>query len=118
MAPLEPQDVGLGLLFWTIQEALVVADPRSDRIALWNPAAEALFDWSAEQAVGRPTTIFLPEGLAGLRPGACAGRRDGAPLTIELTVSPLRADDAEYVLAVIRDVSAREATEAALRASE
>jgi PAS domain S-box-containing protein len=136
MSPPEPHELGLGPVFWTIQEALVVADAAGDRIALWNPAAEALFGWSAEQALGRPAGIFVAGGLAGLpaaAPGAANGssgadaagairaparRRDGSPLTIELTLSPLNVRGVAYLLAVIRDVSAREAMEAALRASE
>src|SRR5689334_21857169 len=39
----EPADLGIGRLFWSIQEALVVGEANSGAIVLWNPAAELLF---------------------------------------------------------------------------
>lgn len=37
-----PEDFGVGRLFWAIREAVIVANAGTGRIALWNPAAEAL----------------------------------------------------------------------------
>src|SRR5688500_13041988 len=55
-----PEDLGLGRLLWTIREAVVIADAGTGRIALWNPAAEALFGYYPAEALGRPLGLLLP----------------------------------------------------------
>ncbi|MDP9366068.1 MAG: PAS domain-containing protein, partial [Chloroflexota bacterium] len=61
--PLTPEDVGLGQLFWAIRDAVIVGDAATGRVALWNPAAEALFGYRPEEAVGMPIEALVPEGL-------------------------------------------------------
>ena len=41
-------------------DAIVTAD-RTGRIASWNAAAERLFGYAADDVVGRPLTILMPE---------------------------------------------------------
>jgi PAS domain S-box-containing protein len=130
-ARLRPEDVGIGHLFARIREALVVADATTGRIALWNPAAERLFGYSAGEAIGMSVEELIPQELrdrhrAGLAHFAATGHgsyidrgeafeapalaRDGRPLVIELSLSPLEAvarPPGVYVLALIRDVTAR-----------
>lgn len=60
---LAPADFGIGELFGSIRDALVVADARSGRIVLWNPAAEAMFGYSAAEAAGMMIEALVPEGL-------------------------------------------------------
>jgi PAS domain S-box-containing protein len=128
---LRPEDVGIGQLFARIREALVVVDAKTGRIALWNPAAERLFGYSAAEAIGMSVEALIPPELrhrhrAGLARFAATGRgsyiergepfevpslaRDGVPRVIELSLSPLEAvasPGSLYVLALIRDVTAR-----------
>src|SRR6478672_7562062 len=132
---LEPSDLGIGSLFWKIQEAIAVGEAESGRIVLWNPAAERLFGYSAAEIGGRAIEVLVPEalqehhrvGLAryaktghgsfldGGRPIAAPGRHQlGHEIPVELTLH--RLDDVElpgrYVLALIRDASERQAAEA------
>lgn len=125
----------MGQLFWGIRDAVVVGDADTGAIVLWNPAAERLFGLPATEAVGSPIEILVPEplrerhraGLARFRQSGAgplvdsghpvelpALRRGGEPITIELTLSPIaRARvPGRFVLAVIRDATARREAEA------
>ncbi len=127
---LQPQDFGIGQLFWRIREAVIVGDAESGRIVLWNPAAEALFGYAATEATGRLIEVLIPEDLrprhraglarfkdtargavvdAGVAVELPALHRTGRTLTIELTLSRLDSPPAggRFVLAIIRDATAR-----------
>jgi PAS domain S-box-containing protein len=124
-------DFGIGRLFWAIHEAIVVGDIESGRIALFNPAAEHLFGYSAAEAVGQPLEILVAERLrphhqAGIaryrRTGHGAIVDGGAPVevvavaksgrefSVELSLSPIEMTGrpGEFVLAVIRDITERQ----------
>ena len=90
----------------------------------WNPAAERLYGYSAEEAVGKPTSIIVPddrrdEGSEYLRRIASGEgiesfetvrtRKDGSPVEISLSLSPIRGLSGEIVGA---SGSARSLTEA------
>src|SRR5438552_3009185 len=62
-SPPSPAELDFGLLFPRSRDALVVADSYTGLVALWNPAAEALFGYSAAEAVGRPLETFVPDEL-------------------------------------------------------
>lgn len=129
-----PDDLGIGRLFDTIREAVVIADVQTGRIVLWNRAATAVFGHTAEQAVGQPLEMLMPEDLRALhRHGLARYRdtghgdlidtqkvlelpalhRDGRTLAIEMSLSPV--DDTpvggRFALAIIRDVSERKKAE-------
>lgn len=135
---IKPEDVGLGRLFWSLADAVVIGDVRDDRIALWNPAAEAMFGYSVDEARGLPLDVLVPVSLrADHRAGVAryretgsgaiidgrtpvqvpAVRKDGRELHVELTLSPIDQDGkrSPYVMAVIRDVTERAQAEAALQ---
>jgi PAS domain-containing protein len=48
---LAPQDLGMGSLFETIRDAVIVADANTGRMVLWNPAAEKIFGYSTTMRV-------------------------------------------------------------------
>ncbi len=90
-----------------IGEAVVVVDP-SWRITLWNAACEALYGWSREEALGHsPLPLLVPEEehakAQALQARVSAGepardevrlrRRDGTPVSVLLTLAPLRGPD-------------------------
>jgi PAS domain S-box-containing protein len=129
-----PQDLGFGVLFGSIRDAVIVGDAESGRIVLWNPAAEALFGYPAAEAVGMPLEVLVPErlreahrnGLARYtagEPGPLLGaahpteipalRRDGEEITVELTLNPLEETrtPGRYILALVRDATARQGLE-------
>jgi PAS domain S-box-containing protein len=126
----DPDDFGIGQLFWAIRDAVIVGDVATGRIVLWNPAAETLFGYAADEALGMPIDALIPKELrdrhrhgfaryaatgtgpyidTGLPIDLPALHRDGRPLAIELGLTPVAHSRVvgNFVLAVIRDVSAR-----------
>jgi PAS domain S-box-containing protein len=142
--PLRPQDLGIGRLFENVRDAVIVADAHDGRIYLWNPAAAETFGYSPSEALEMNVEALVPERLkdrhrTGLSRYRATGhgryvdshellelpavRKDGAEITVEMSLSPLesvRGSDRErrFVLAIVRDVTDRARTEAALRESE
>lgn len=93
-------------------------------ITSWNGAAERLFGYLREEAVGKSITLIIPEDrlheeediLARLRRGERIERfetirrgRDGQLIDIEITVSPVRNEQGHIigVSKVARDISER-----------
>jgi len=93
-------------------------------ITSWNPAAERLFGFAAEEAIGKPILIVVPEShhgeeariIARIRLGESVEtfetirlRKDGALVPVSLTISPIRAHDGRIIGAskIARDISAR-----------
>jgi PAS domain S-box-containing protein len=116
-------------------DAIVFTD-REGMIRIWSGGAERIFGWSAAEAVGQSMDLIIPERLrtrhwqnwdrvmeTGLTRYATdvlavpALRKDGAPLSIEFTITLVRDDGGRIVgpAAIIRDVTARFAREKELR---
>jgi PAS domain S-box-containing protein len=106
--------------------AIVVVDP-DDGVRRWNPAAERTFGWSEREVLGRPLPIMAPhersafenwlrlaaEGQVPSPFEACAMRRDGSTLDVNVSLAPMR--DARHhldgVLALIEDITPRKRIE-------
>jgi PAS domain S-box-containing protein len=131
---LRPGDLGLGQLFTLTREAVVVADADSGRVALWNPAAERVFGWSAGEAVGEPIDLLISPAImrlhrAGLdfnggsdhvsppnaqRPFEVpAATMRGQEIHVEVALTTLDhpSSSDRYILALMRDVSERRRAE-------
>lgn len=130
-----PEDFGIGKLFTRIQDAVIVGDARSGQIVLWNPAAERLFGYKAEDALNMKIHDLVPEEfreahLAGLERFNRTGRgelidsgtivelpglrEDGTLIDIEFSLSRIGGANEEmtpFVLAILRDVSFRKEAE-------
>jgi two-component system, NarL family, sensor histidine kinase UhpB len=110
---------------------------RDGRIAFANPAAVALLAVdSADDLVGNsPLDFFHPESQASMRDRLgplLSGlpisdvisieerirRRDGTALHVEVTATPIEGRDGRAVQLIVRDITLRKETEAALRESE
>lgn len=132
--PLRPEDFGIGRLFWMVRDAVVVGDPSSGRILLWSPAAEEMFGYTAAEAVGQPIELLVPSELraahrAGLNQYGQTGHgqlidrgvpvelpavhKSGEQRWIELSLNPLDEPHGagRFVLAIIRDATARRQAE-------
>jgi PAS domain S-box-containing protein len=98
-------------------------------IQSWNPGAERLFGYCAEEIVGKPITCLLPEGhedeeaviLGRLWRGeriehyeSVRRRKDGSLFPVSLTISPIRDDDGTIIGAskIARDLTDRRRLEA------
>jgi PAS domain S-box-containing protein len=110
---------------------------RDGMIRLWNAGAEAMFGWTAAEAVGQSLDLIIPERLRPrhwenwdrvMETGQTRYAREvlavpavtkaGKTISIEFTIQLVR-DDAGAILgpaAIVRDVSARFQREKDLRA--
>ncbi len=104
-------------------------------IQSWNPGAEKIFGYAAEDILGRPTSLIYSTDRPGetqqigerlargehLTHYETAGvRKDGTPIHVSLTISPIK-DAAGKIIgasATARDITERRQAEDALRKSE
>ena len=108
-------------------EAVIFADQQGV-VRLWNRAAETLFGYSADEALGRSLDLIVPERFRarhweGYRHVMATGvtsygqrllavpamRKDGQRISIEFSIALLKDEHGEVTgaAAVIRDVTAR-----------
>src|SRR5262245_18775412 len=104
-------------------------------IRTWNRGATRLFGYAAEEAIGRPLSLLMPENREGemgerrrqIRAGTRIDReeavrkaKDGRQLHVSVNLSPLRGPDGTLVGSSIiaHDVSEQRRVERALRSSE
>ena len=97
-------------------------------VTSWNPAAERMFGYSAEEMIGRPIITIIPEShlheedmiLARIRLGegvesfdTVRRHKSGRLVQISLTVSPIRAADGTIIGAskIARDITDRKEAE-------
>ena len=100
-------------------------------ISTWNPGAERIFGYAAEEVIGKSVTILIPEDhideepeiLRRIRSGERVEHyetvrlhKDGHPIDISLSVSPINAPDGTVIGAskIARDISERKRSEQAL----
>ena len=116
-------------------DAIIAADT-DGKILLWNPAAERMFGFTAEDALGHTLDLIIPEHLRNrhwegyqrvMRTGQSrygtevlrvpALHKDGRTLSIAFTVALLHAEGGgiQAIAAIIRDETVRWEEERALR---
>ncbi|HVI52950.1 MAG TPA: EAL domain-containing protein [Candidatus Sulfotelmatobacter sp.] len=97
-------------------------------ISTYNPAAERIFGFSADDAAGRPVGLLIPE-LSALdtrarkvlapfiegRREALGRRQDGSILPIELSISAMIVGPQPHYVAIAHDITERKAAEESLR---
>jgi two-component system, sensor histidine kinase and response regulator len=107
----------------TARDAFIATDA-AFRIVDWNPAAQRLFGWSADEAIGRPACdTLLPDltpdcalahhvgagapELPGLPVETAARHRDGRTLQVEVSVARVDTPHGTRFNALVRDVAER-----------
>ena len=103
-------------------EDAIISKTLDGIITSWNKGAQRIFGYSADEVIGKPITILIPEDhqdeepaiLARLRSGeriehyeTIRVRKDGTPIDISLTVSPIKGPKGEIIGAskIARDIT-------------
>ncbi len=122
------------LVVETAYDALISIDAEGV-VTTWNAAAESMFGWSREEAIGRTLAeTIIPEQLRkahvkGLKRFLATGegpvlnkrieitalRRDGQEFPVELAVWPVQVGPSRSFNAFVHDISDRKAAEGALK---
>ncbi|MEU3459340.1 PAS domain S-box protein [Streptomyces sp. NPDC006733] len=117
----------LAVLVESSQDA-ILAKTLDGTITYWNAAAQRLYGYTAEEAIGQPVVMLAPadrkEEIAGLLETLCRGEhverfetfrvtQDGRLLTVDVTLWPITGRDGTITGAcsVVRDISDRKRAE-------
>jgi PAS domain S-box-containing protein len=112
----------------TASDAIIVVDSRGE-IVFWNRGAEAIFGYSANEAIKEPVTIIIPERYREeyreqisrmISTGEVAGktvemaglRKDGSEFPLELSLATWDSKGEVFFAAIIRDITERKEEEA------
>jgi len=94
----------LGALVESAEDAIISKD-LDGIITTWNPAAERLYGYTAEEIIGKPVSVLIPQSQAAEEPKILERirrgeriqhyetkrlRKDGTIIDIALTVSPIK----------------------------
>jgi PAS domain S-box-containing protein len=115
------------------QDAILMMDPEG-RVSYWNPAAETIFGYTRDEALGQSLHAFIvpqryhaahhaafPEFQRSGQ-GAAVGhtlelearRKDGREIAVALSLSAIQIGGGWHAIGILRDVTAQKQTEAAL----
>jgi PAS domain S-box-containing protein len=106
--PANPDSELFRALVEQLPEALIFADPEGN-VRVWNASAEALFGWSAAEAVGRNLDFIIPEHLRarhwdGYARAIAAGhtRPDAKPMLTRATHKDGSKLYAEFAFGIVK----------------
>lgn len=132
-AALRASEERLRTITGAAKDAIMMMDD-SGRVTFWNPAAEAMFGYAANEVLGRRLHGFLaPERFRAAHAAAFArflatgegaavgktvelpaARKDGSEVPVELSLSALQIDGRWHAVGVMRDITERKQAQDAL----
>lgn len=112
----------------TTSDDAIISKNLDGIISSWNHSAQRIFGYTAEEAIGKPIMLIIPEDrrdeeeriIAQLRRGeriehfeTVRVRKDGTPVDVALTISPVKDATGRVIGAskVARDITERKRTE-------
>jgi PAS domain S-box-containing protein len=130
---LEASELRFRSVVETASTAIVVADNQG-RIRFWNPKAERIFGYSAQEIVGAPLTQIMPERFrvahgAGMQRVLSTGesrlagetvetigiRKGGDEFPLEMSLATWKTGEGRFFTAIMNDIAQRKQFEEALR---
>jgi PAS domain S-box-containing protein len=113
----------------TAGDAIIMVDTEG-RISYWNPAAERIFGYRKEEALGEELTLIIPmkyhhEYRRGLRTFITTGqsravnrtfeseaiKKDRTEIPVEFSISAIQLKDQWHAVGIVRDISHRKVLE-------
>jgi PAS domain S-box-containing protein len=133
--PAEPTDADADARLAAIVDSsfdAIISKDLNSIITTWNRAAERLFGYTAEEAIGRSILMLIPDRLQGEEEGIIARirrgesvpafetircRKDGQHIHVSLTISPIRGRGGQIIGAskIARDITETKANERRIR---
>ncbi|HVX67884.1 MAG TPA: PAS domain S-box protein [Bryobacteraceae bacterium] len=118
---------------YTAVDGIITADERGI-VESFNPAAERLFGYAAEEVIGKSLSLLMPpvaaeehqsqiqryletgvRNIIGIGRETMGRRKDGTVFPIELSVSEMLLPGRRLFTGIVHDITARKRNEAALR---
>lgn len=129
--------LNLDSVIQSAMDAIITVDD-SQRVVLFNHAAEQMFGCAAQVAIGQPMDRFIParfreahrrhvegfghSGTTTRKMGAMGQvrglRAGGEEFAVEAAISQVRAEGKTYMTVILRDITARQKAEADLKEAE
>lgn len=132
-AALQDSEAQLLSVVQSTKDGIVSINARGN-ITFWNSGAEAMFGYSVQEVMGRPVTVIIPERCReahrqGVARASAAGhltvdgtmfelvglRKDGTEFPVEFSLASWKAKSGAFFTGILRDISERKRTEAALQ---
>lgn len=120
-------------IFETVVDGIITIDERG-RIDAFNPAAERIFGYRADEVIGRNVSMLMPEpyrsahdgylasylrtgraGVIGIGREVTGLRKDGSTFPMDLAVAEKNIAGQRRFNGIVRDISARKAVERRLQ---
>ncbi|OEU51709.1 MAG: hypothetical protein BA861_01585 [Desulfobacterales bacterium S3730MH5] len=117
----------------TASDGIITIDSRGN-IVFWNDAAEKIFGYSSDQAMGQLITLIIPErfgedqrndwelpgsmgpsGIVGKTVEEVGRRKDDSEFPVELSIARWETEEGVFFTGIVRDVTDRKRAEEEIR---
>ncbi len=117
----------------TANDGIITVDSHGD-IVFWNDAAEKTFGYSADEVMGKPLTVIMPQrfrkdhaaglervvstgqsGIIGKTVDKIGYRKDGTEFPVELSLAGWKTEEGLFFTGIIRDVTERKRADEEIR---